>query len=301
MDDEFREKGGKKAALTAIIANCFLTVLNIGVGVFTGSSAFISEGAHTLSDIISTVIAYIGFRYGQKPADFKYPMGYARVEALSGLFIVVFLVIVSWEILEKASKQILFNQYSAPDIYVAIIAVVGIIVNLLASRYIIKIGTDIRSPAIIADGQHQRADVFTSVAILVGVLVSNMGYPILDPILAIIIGLIIIRTAIKIFIENVNHIVGRIPSEDFIEQIKDVANSVPQAQNAHAVKINNMGSYSTVSLHISLDEDTVLKESHKIAHDVQDKIMSEIPEIKYVTVHTCPLGEEYNHKQEIDG
>ena len=156
-------------------------------------------------------------------------------------------------------------------------------------------------PAIIADGQHQRADVFTSVAILIGVLVSNMGYPILDPILAIIIGLIIIRTAIKIFIENVNHIVGRIPSEDFIEQIKDVANSVPQAQNAHAVKINNMGSYSTVSLHISLDEDTVLKESHKIAHDVQDKIMTEIPEIKYVTVHTCPLGEEYNHKQEIDG
>lgn len=300
MSDEFREKRGKKAAIVAIVANCFLTVLNIGAGMFSGSSAFFSEGAHTLSDIIATVIAYAGFRISQKPADYRHPMGYARVEALCGLVIVAFLAVISWEILEKALKQILSNHYTVPNIHVAIVAVIGIIVNLLVSRYIIKIGHDIRSPAITADGEHQKADVFTSVAILVDIFASNIGFPILDPIISIVIALLIIRTAIKLFIENVNYIIGRIPSDDFIDQIEAAANSVPHAQNAHAIKVNNLGPYSTVSLHISLEDDMVLRDSHRIAHEVQDKIMSEIPSIKYVTVHTCPLGEEYNHQQEID-
>ena len=300
MSEEFRNKEGKKAVLVAIIANCILTVLNIVFGLLAGSSVFVSEGAHTFSDIVTTLIAYVGFKYSQKPADYQHPMGYARVEAISGLFIVLFLVIVSWEILEKALKQILFNQYFAPNIYIAIIAVIGIVVNWLVSSYIIKKGKEIRSPAIIADGQHQRVDVYTSFAILIGVFISNVGYPILDPILSILIGLLILKTAIGVFIDNVNYIIGKIPSEEFIENIRDVANSVPQAQNAHAIKVNNMGPYSTVSLHISLEDEMVLKESHKIAHEVQDKIMSEIPEVKHVIVHTCPLSEKYDHRQEID-
>lgn len=109
MSDDFRSRGGKKAAIVAVIANCFLTVLNISVGFMCGSSALISEGAHTLTDIITTIVAYAGFHYSQKPADLEHPIGYGRVEALSGLFIVLFLAVISWEIFEKAVKQILFN------------------------------------------------------------------------------------------------------------------------------------------------------------------------------------------------
>lgn len=301
MSDDFRSRGGKKAAIVAVIANCFLTVLNISIGLMCGSSALVSEGAHTLSDIITTIVAYIGFHYSQKPADREHPIGYGRVEALSGLFIVLFLSIVAWEILEKAVNQIFFNQaLTVPDIHVAIMAVVGIFVNLVVSSYIIRIGKQINSPAIVADGQHQRTDIFSSVAVLIGAIVSNMGYPILDPIVAIIIGILIFRLAVKLFIINFNYIVGKVPSEDFIDEIRDIANSVENSQNAHDIKVDYMGNYAVVALHIEVDGHMSVNESHKIAHEVQDRILEEKSEVRYVVVHTCPSGLDYDHNQEIN-
>ena len=105
--DEFRSKAGKKAAIVAIIANCFLTTFNIIIGFMSGSYALISEGAHTLSDIITTIVAYAGFKIGQKPADEEHPIGHGRAEAISGLIIVIFLVIVAWEIMQGAIEKII--------------------------------------------------------------------------------------------------------------------------------------------------------------------------------------------------
>ncbi|WP_405275363.1 cation diffusion facilitator family transporter, partial [Methanobrevibacter sp.] len=111
----------------------------------------------------------MGFHYSQKPADLEHPIGYGRVEALSGLFIVLFLSLIAWEIFEKAIKQIFFNQnLTVPDIHVAIMAIVGIFINFAVSSYIIHIGKQINSPAIVADGQHQRTDIFSSIAVLIG-------------------------------------------------------------------------------------------------------------------------------------
>lgn len=298
MADDFRSREGKRAALVAVIANCFLTILNISVGLMSGSSALVSEGAHTFSDIITTIVAYIGFHFSQKPDDFDHPLGYGRVEALSGLIIVAFLVLIAWEIIEKALKQIMFNQaLKAPDFSVALMAVVGIIINFIVSYYIINVGNKIKSPAIVADGYHQKTDIFSSIVILIGVFVSNMGYPILDPIIAIVIGVLIIRTAYILGVMNINHVMGKIPSREFIKDIKNIAESIPQSYNAHDIKVDYFGNYAVVSLHIQLDGNLILKESHRIAHEVQDKILEEKPEIRYVIVHTCPLEDNYDHHQ----
>ena len=187
--DDFRQKGGKKAAMVAITANCILTILNIAVGIISGSYALVSEGAHTLSDVATSVIAYIGFYIGQKPADEEHPIGHGRAEAISGLVIVIFLVLIAWEIIQGSVEKISNpSLITVPSTLAAVMAVVGIIVNLRVSEYIIDLGKQIKSPAIVADGKHQKTDIFSSIAILVGVVVSNMGYPILDPIIALIIG-----------------------------------------------------------------------------------------------------------------
>ncbi len=299
--DEFRSKAGKKAAIVALIANCFLTVFNIIVGVMSGSYALISEGAHTLSDMVTTIVAYTGFKIGQKPADDEHPIGHGRAEAIGGLFIVLFLAIVAWEIMGGAIEK-LFNPslITTPDVFAAIMAVIGIFINYSVSQYIIGIGKEINSPAIIADGKHQKTDIFSSIAVLVGVAVSNMGYPILDPIIGLVIGFLILKTAYEIGKENIDNIMGKVPSKEFIDKIRDVANNTPPAQNAHNIKVDYLGSYATVSLHIQLDGNITLDETHEIVHAVENNIMKEIPEVKYVMVHACPLGLEYNHAQEID-
>ncbi len=299
--NEIRQKGGKKAASVAIIANCILTVFNVVVGMLCGSYALVSEGAHTLSDVATSIIAYIGFHIGQKPADDEHPIGHGRAEAISGLVIVVFLAVVGWEIFQGSVERILNpSLITIPETPVAIMAVFGIIINLSVSDYIIRIGKEIKSPAIVADGKHQRTDIFSSIAILVGVVVSNIGYPIFDPIIALIISFLIFKTGFDIAKENINNIMGKVPSQEFINQIKKVAENTPNVENAHDIKVDYMGSYATVSLHIELDGKMTLDESHKYVHKVQNNILEEIPEIKYVMVHACPIGLTYDHNQEID-
>ena len=206
--DDFRSKAGKKAAIVAIVANCFLTAFNIAIGIMSGSYALISEGAHTLSDVATSVIAFVGFKIGQKPADDEHPIGHGRAEAIGGLIIVLFLGMVAYEIMQGAIERLLNpSLITTPDFYAAIMAVFGIIINFSVSEYIIKIGKEIRSPAIVADGKHQKTDIFSSIAVLLSVVVSNMGYPILDPIIGLIIGVLILKTAYEVGKENIDHII----------------------------------------------------------------------------------------------
>ena len=292
--DDFRSKAGKKAAIVAIVANCFLTAFNIAIGL-------ISEGAHTLSDVATSVIAFVGFKIGQKPADDEHPIGHGRAEAIGGLIIVLFLGMVAYEIMQGAIERLLNpSLITTPDFYAAIMAVFGIIINFSVSEYIIKIGKEIRSPAIVADGKHQKTDIFSSIAVLLSVVVSNMGYPILDPIIGLIIGVLILKTAYEVGKENIDHIMGKVPSPEFINKIKRVATKTPNAQDAHNIKVDYLGSYAVVSLHVKVDGNMTVDESHKIAHSVEKNLIKKIPEVKYAMVHVCPIGLEYNHDQEND-
>ncbi len=299
--DDYRTKAGTKASVIAIVANCILTVLNISIGIMSGSYALVSEGAHTLSDVATSVIAYIGFKIGQKPADKEHPIGHGRAEAISGLVIVVFLALVAYEIISGAFDKILNPKLiTVPDTYAAIMAVFGIFINYSISEYIIRIGNEINSPAIVADGKHQKTDILSSLAILIGVIISNLGYPILDPIIGLVIGLLIIKTAYGIAKDNIDNIMGKVPSQKLIAKIKNVAEETPDTYNAHNIKVDYFGSYATAYLHVQLDGDLTLNETHEIVHTVENNILNEIPEIKSVMVHACPIGVEYNHDQKID-
>ena len=224
--DEFRTKGGTKAAIVGIGSNTFLTIFNIGIGIISGSYALISEGAHTLSDVATSIIAYLGFRIGQKPADEEHPLGHGRAEAIAGLIIVLFLTMVAYEIMTGAINKIVHPELiTTPSYLAAVMALIGIGVNLCISRYIIALGKKIRSPAIVADGNHQKVDIFSSVAILVGVFASNSGYSIIDPVIGLIIGLFVLKTAYTIGKENIDNIMGKIPSKELIKDIEKAVQS----------------------------------------------------------------------------
>ena len=298
--NDYRQQGGKKAAKVAIGGNCLLTLLNVIVGLYSGSYALLSEGGHTLSDVATSIIAYYGFKIGQKPADKEHPLGHGRAEAISGLIIVVFLAIVSFEIIVGAvDKPVHPELITVPSTLAAIMATIGIIINLKISDYIISIGKEIHSPALVADGKHQKTDIFSSIAVLVGVVVSNMGYPIFDPIIGLFIGFLIIKTAWEVAKENIDNIMGKIPSEDLINEIKTISNKIIKNDTTHNIKVDYFGTYATVTLHIKLEGEMSLNETHKIAHIVQENLINEIPIIKSATVHVCPLELENNHKEDL--
>lgn len=298
--DETRDKAGKKAAIIAIATNTILTVLNISVGHFGGSYALIAEGIHTFSDVITSIIAYIGFKIGQKPANDKHPLGYGRAEAISGLIIVLFLAIVGYEIIDTAKDKLLNpSLIHVPDVYVAIMALFGIFFNLAMSNYIIRIGKKINSPAIVADGQHQKTDIYSSIAILIGVVVANSGFPMLDPIIGLIIGALILKTAYLLARKNLDYILGKVPNDDIIKKIKIAVNKTRGAYAPHNIKVDNYGPYYIVNLHVKVDGEQTLNEAHEIVHKVEENIMK-IDNVKDASAHACPLKIDCKHEQKAD-
>lgn len=301
MKKSERDKLGKRAFYLAVIGNTFLTVFNIAVGLMSGSYALISEGAHTISDIVTSVIAYVGFKVASKPADMEHPYGHGRAEAIAGLLIVVFLSLIAYEIITGALARMFFGKaLEVPEPIAVVMAIAGVIVNFIISQRIIKLGQMASSPAIVADGKHQRVDILASLAILIGLFVSQYGYPILDPIIGLVIGLLIVKTAVDIVRENLDNIMGKIPSQELVDEIIKVSNSVDDVCGTHDVRVNYLGSYATVSLHIELPPEMSLDESHKIVHLVQNKIVDEIDVIHGAIAHACPVGLEYDHDQQLD-
>ncbi|MDO8870020.1 MAG: cation diffusion facilitator family transporter [Methanobacteriaceae archaeon] len=289
MEGSERKKIGKKASYVAIFGNIFLTIFNIAVGLLSGSTALVAEGFHTLSDVITSIITFVGFKIGMRPADEDHPYGHGKAEALVGLIIVVFLVVVAYEIISGVYTKIALGEViTPPDKIAAVMALIGIFINYTMTTYLIRTGNKINSPALIADGNHQKVDIFSGIAILIGVIGSQLGYPILDPLVGVVIALIIIYTAFHIGKDNVNIIMGKVSSSKVINDVKISALGLECVKGTHDIKINNMGPYVSVELHIELNKDLKLEKAHEIAHDVEQKIINDVTSVKMVNVHSCP-------------
>lgn len=287
-----RGKIGKNAAYVGIFGNIFLTTFNFIVGALSGSTALIAEAAHTFSDILTSVIAFIGFKLGMKPADENHPYGHGRAEPVAGLIIVGFLLIIAYEILSEVYiKLTLGNTLTAPDPIAAVMALLGIGINLVMTTYIMKAGKKIDSPALVADAHHQKVDVYSCGAILIGVIGAQLGFPILDPIVAIFISILVLKTALHLARENIDNLLGKISSKEILEDIKSAALSVSGIYGVHNLKVNYIGSYASAELHVEASNDLTLKDAHKMAHLVEDYIINNVSMIKSVNVHVCPLDE----------
>ncbi len=288
-----RQKIGRNASAVAISGNTFLTIFNFIIGLISGSSALVAESAHTLSDVLTSIIAFIGFKIGMKPADDDHQYGHGRAEPLVGLVIVVFLVVVAYEILSGVYiKLTSTTPLAPPELIAALMAFIGIFINLAMTTYLMRAGKKINSPAIIADGQHQKVDIFSCIAILVGVIGAQLGFPILDPLVAIFISIIVIKTAFELARDNVNVIMGKVPTDTILDEVRSAAKKVDNVKGVHSIKINPMGPYSSAELHIEVDGDIKLKDAHEIAHNVEKRIINDVSAIKMAIIHVCPFEEE---------
>ena len=207
MNGEIKGKIGQRAVIFSVSGKMTLTILNFIVGIISGSTALIAESAHTFSDILTSTIAFIGFKIGLKPADKEHPYGHGKAEPLAGLLIVIFLIIIAYEIFSEVYQKLTLGAaLTPPGIIAAVMALVGVGVNYAMTSYSMKIGKKINSPAIIADANHQKVDIFACIAIFIGIIGSRMGMPILDPLVGGFVGVLILKTAFDVACENIDHI-----------------------------------------------------------------------------------------------
>jgi cation diffusion facilitator family transporter len=293
LDAIEREKKGRNAIIVGISGNAALAIFNFIIGTLSGSTALVAEAAHTFADILDSSIAFIGFKIGLKPPDTEHPYGYGRAESLTGLLSVIFLIFIAYEILLDVYRKLLLGgALTPPDLTAALMALVGIVVNYTMTTYMTRVGREINSPAISSDAKHQRVDVFTCMAIFVGIIGSRFGVPILDPLVALFIVGLVLKTAFELARDNINNIIGKVPSDHLLPDIKSVALLVEGVSGVHSIKINYFGPYASVDIHIEVEPDLSVIEAHKISTMVEKRIISQVEIVTIVNVHVCITGEK---------
>ncbi len=288
-----RAEIGNRASKFAIISNVILITLNSAVGLLGGSSALVAQAADNAGDLISNLVGLWAFRFGLKPADTGHPFGHGRIEPLVGLLISLILFFIAYQIFQEAySKFLMIGSLRAPSLFTAVMAIVAFIINFFIMNYLFTKGKEINSPVILATANQKKVDVFTSVAIFFGIVGSHLGYPILDPILAVVIGFLVIKTGFDVARDNINDIMGKVPSNKLVSDIESAAVSIKGVCEVHDIKVNYMGPYASVELHIEVKSNLSFKEADEIADNVEKTIINKIEIITAAIVHVNPSKEE---------
>lgn len=282
----------KSAAELSIISNVVLTILKIIAGIITGSLSILSEAIHSMSDFLASIITYFSVIKSSKPADYDHPYGHGKYEDMAG-FIEGFLIIsAAFFIIYKAFKKIIFGMPAETENHIGIIVMaVAVVANFIISSILIKVSKKSGSVSLYADGEHLRTDVYSSLGVLIGlVLIKITGHSVLDPLIAILVAVFILRTGFSITKKTLNCLLDSSLPDSDIEKIKAIINNFSNnvTLKENGIKARQMGPNKDIDIILQLDGNTTICECHKIC----DKIEEEIQKLflnSSISIHTEPI------------
>ncbi len=271
----------ERVAFISILANVFLAIGKLIVGFIANSGAVFAEGLHSSMDILSSAISFIGIKIAKKPVNKKFPYGHYKFEVLSGLIITIILFLTGGFILWESVQE--FRNPSPVIVgYLALgVMLVSAIVNEIMARLKIKYGKKENSVSLLSDGIHSRVDVYTSVVILIGLLLTKYWIYI-DSILAVFIGLYIIKESFSIGKEAIDSLLDVSADEEIEEKIRSIANT--ENIKMDSLKTQKKGSAITADLEISLPSNLNVEEVNKISNNLRKKLMEAIEVLEFVTI-----------------
>jgi cation diffusion facilitator family transporter len=170
------------------------------------------------------------------------------------------------------------------------VALFSILLKELLARYSFKVGNRLKSPTIRALAADHRSDELSSLLAFIGILGAKLGLPVLDPLAGLIIALIIIFMGLRVGKRNVDMLMDKAPGPDLLEKIRNEACAVEGVHGIHSVRARQLGEEVGIDMHVEVDPELSIREAHRIAHDVQDRLEI-LDEVASALVHICPRGE----------
>lgn len=285
--EERRLQIGLKVSINTIIGNMLLSIVKIVCGIIATSAAMIADGIHSMSDVFTTVGVIVGLKLSSKKADKKHPYGHERIESITALFLSIILFVVAIGIGYSGIKNIVTNNYTTPGTLAIAAAILSIVSKEAMYFYTMKYAKKINSTSLEADAWHHRSDSLSSIGALIGIIGARMGYRILDPLVAIVICIIIIKVSYDICKQSIDQLIDASASDEKIKvmtsKIMDV-NGVIKIDN---LKTRKYASKLYVDVEISVDSDISVEEGHNIAMKVH-KSIEEDKQVKHCMVHVNP-------------
>ena len=283
------ELAGRRIALVSMSVGAALAAAKIWIGLNAGSNSVVSDGFEATGDVLSSGIVYAGLWLASKPPDYEHPYGHGRYETLAGLAVGAMLLLAGAGIFWHGLISLRTPVQLAPYALYPLVAAVFLKIALAAFKF--RTGKRIASTSLEADGWHDVTDLLSTSVALVAViltLVSPQRFGLADHVGGIIIGIIIFFLSVRVVRHTVDQLLDTMPESRKLAQIRIAALSVPGALGIEKCFARRTGLRYHVDLHLEVDPEMTVRESHQIAARVRASIKQRLPWVADVLVHVEP-------------
>jgi cation diffusion facilitator family transporter len=275
-----------RVLVAVFFLNLAVAVAKIALGLLTGAVSVLSDGFHSITDSASNIVALVGVRIARRPPDADHPYGHRKFETMSSVAILLFLLLVLVQLLSAAYERLQSPSAPAVEAFTFVVMAGTVLVNLAVIRYERRAGHRLSSEVLLADAHHTRSDLFTSLTVIAALVGVELGYPLLDPLAALVVAGFIGRACWEIFQDTT-----RILADEIViaaDDIQRVVEEVPEVLGCHQIRSRGSADHVFLDLHIWMDPGIRLDEAHRISHVVKDHIMTRYPQVKDAVIHLEP-------------
>lgn len=293
MENKSYEKA-KNVSIKTIFVNVILSIFKITAGIIGSSSAMFADGIHTLSDVLTTLVALIGIKVASKKADENHPYGHEKYESVFAKILSIILLLTGVAIGYEAIILLIKKEFQEPGKISLYAAVISVMAKEWMYRYTLKASIEIKSISMEADAWHHRSDALSSIGTFIGILGARMGYPALDPIAGIVVAAMIIKVGVELYLKSVSELVDESADEETIEEIREKTMSVKGVKAINDLKTRVSGNTIYVDIDIAVKSTITVEEGHDISDEVHELLEKDIDAIKHCMVHVEP----YKNKED---
>lgn len=292
--DQHPARKGIRVVQHGMGLNLLLMVVKGVSGVLGNSYALVADAIESASDVLSSLVVWIGLRTAARPPDNNHPYGHGKAEPLAAVIVSVMLVGAAMMIAVQAFQNI--NQpHDVPEVWTLYVIAAVVLGKELIFRYVMRTGNDINSTAVKGEAQHHRSDAVTSLTAFVGIgiaVLGGKGYESADDWAALFASVFIGWNAWHIFKPALSELMDEAQPPDVISEIKQIAEAVHGVVDIEKCFVRKMGFELFVDIHIRVDANITVLEGHDIAHRVKDRIMEQRLDVYDVLTHVEPAARD---------
>ena len=296
-----RAAAASRSTWVSVAVNLLLTALQIVVGVLAKSQGLIADGIHSLSDLVADFVVLFAGHHSRKDADADHPYGHQRFETAASLVLGVLLLAVGLGMLWSAFRKLQAPETIATVHSVALwVAAGALIAKESLFRYMLAVAKRVKSSMLVANAWHARSDAASSLVVGVGIAGNLAGYPMLDPIAALVVGLMVTRMGWGFAWDALHDLMDRAVDEQEVQAIRRTLLETPGVANVHDVRTRKMGDMIVVDAHIEVDAAITVEAGHDIAVVARQRVLQRHRVLNLMT-HVDPWRRpDLDHLREAD-
>lgn len=265
---------GRRSTLTSIAVNTGLIVVQVAAGVLAHSQALVADAVHSLSDVVSDVVVLVAGKHSRKAPDADHQYGHRRFETAASLMLGALLVIVGaamvWSAFTRLQHPADLHTVGVAALAVALLA---LCVKELLFRYMLSVARRLRSSLLAANAWHARSDAASSLVVGLGIVGNLLGYPLLDPIAALVVGGMIVKMGWGFSWDALHDLMDRAADDQEVQAIRQTLLQTPGVKNVHDVRTRKMGDMIVVDAHLEVDARITVEAGHSIAVEARARVL----------------------------